>query len=182
MSKMIPLKIKGSSIFESPVYGDERGHFSEWFKASLVSELLGKEFGIAQANLSKSRKGVVRGIHFSSALLGQSKWITCASGALLDVVVDIRPNSPTFRLWDAHELRAGDGRSIFISEGLGHAFLALEDETIISYLLSTPYSPIHEHAINPLDPEIGIAWPSIEVTISEKDASAPSLRDFLNLA
>jgi dTDP-4-dehydrorhamnose 3,5-epimerase len=79
-------------------------------------------------------------------------------------------------------LRAGDGRSIFISEGLGHAFLALEDETIISYLLSTPYSPLHEHAINPLDPEIGIVWPSIELTISEKDASAPSLRDFLNLA
>jgi len=96
-------------------------------------------------------------------------------------VVDIRPNSPTFKLWDAHELRAGDGRSIFISEGLGHAFLALEDETIISYLLSTPYSPNHEHAINPLDPEIGIAWPSIELTISEKDASAPSLREFLNL-
>ena len=182
MSKLTPLKIKGSSIFESPVYGDERGYFSEWFKASLVNELLGKEFGIAQANLSKSRKGVVRGIHFSSAPRGQSKWITCAAGALLDVVVDIRPNSPTFRLWDAHELRAGDGRSIFISEGLGHAFLALEDETVISYLLSTPYSPSYEHAINPLDPEIGIAWPSIELSLSEKDASAPSLKEFLNLS
>lgn len=182
MSKLIPLLIEGSYLFESITHEDERGYFREWFKSSTVNEFLKREFKVEQANISKSKKGVVRGIHFSSAPQGQAKWITCTAGALWDVIVDIRPNSPTFGQWDAQELRADDGRSLFISEGLGHAFLALEEETIISYLLSTPYSPSHEWAINPLDPDIGIPWPADDLSLSEKDASAPSLRDFLNLS
>jgi dTDP-4-dehydrorhamnose 3,5-epimerase len=82
--------------------------------------------------------------------------------------------------WEAKELRAGDNQSIFISEGLGHAFLSLEDETVISYLLSSPYSPSDEHTINPLDQEINIAWPKLPLSFSEKDAAAPSLREFLS--
>ena len=182
MSKLIPLLIEGSYLFESITHEDERGYFREWFKSSTMNEFLSKEFKVEQANISKSNKGVVRGIHFSLAPRGQAKWVACAAGALWDVVVDIRPNSPTFGRWDAHELRADDGRSLFISEGLGHAFLALEEETIISYLLSTPYSPSHEWAINPLDPDIGIPWPADDLSLSEKDASAPSLREFLNLS
>ncbi len=84
--------------------------------------------------------------------------------------------------WDAHELIAGDGKSLFILEGLGNAFIALEEDTAISYLLSTPHSPSHEHAINLLDPKIGIPWPDDDLSLSEKDASAPSLREFLNLS
>lgn len=182
MSKLTPLLIEGSFLLESTTHKDDRGYFCEWFKSSTVNELLGREFEVAQGNLSKSKKGVVRGIHFSLAPLGQAKWISCASGSLWDVVVDLRPNSLTFGRWDAHELRAGDGRSIFVSEELGHAFLALEGDTIIAYLLSTPYSPNHEHSINPLDPEIGINWPDIELFLSEKDASAPSLKEFFNLS
>ena len=181
MSKLIPLFIDGSYLFESTTHKDERGYFREWFKSSTLNEFLKIEFKVEQANISKSRKGVVRGIHFSSAPRGQAKWVACAAGALWDVIVDIRPNSPTFGQWDAHELRADDGRSLFISEGLGHAFLALEEETVISYLLSTPYSPNHEHAINPLDPEIGISWPVGDLSLSERDAAAPSLKEFLNL-
>lgn len=180
MTKLTPLVIEGSYLFDSATHEDERGLLCEWFKSSIVKELLAREFKVEQANLSKSKKGVIRGIHFSMAPLGQAKWITCTSGSLWDVVVDIRPNSLTFGRWDAHELRAGDGRSIFISEGLGHAFLALEEDSIISYLLSTPYSPSYEFAINPLDPEIGIMWPHTDLSLSEKDASAPSLREFLN--
>ena len=178
MADLIPFSINGAWVFESPTHHDERGYFREWFKDSFIKQELGRDFHVAQSNLSKSKKGVVRGIHFSLAPEGQAKWITCAHGSLWDVVVDIRPKSPTFKRWEAHKLSAGDGRSIFISEGLGHAFVALEEDSVISYLLSSSYSPTHEHAINPQDAEINISWPDMPLTFSEKDSAAPSLRDF----
>ena len=180
MTKLTPLSIEGAWLFESPSHGDDRGFFREWFKSSTVSETLGREFSVSQSNLSRSKKGVVRGIHFSMAPQGQAKWITCANGAIWDVVVDIRPKSPTFKRWEAIELRAEEGKALLISEGLGHAFLSLEDETVISYLLTTPYSPKEEFAINPQDSEIGIDWPKIPLHFSEKDAAAPSLKEFLS--
>jgi len=180
MSKLTPLSIQGAWLFESPSHVDERGFFREWFKESVLREQLGREFHVAQTNLSRSKKGVVRGIHFSTAANGQAKWVTCANGRLWDVVVDIRPNSPTFRRWEAVELRAEEGKSVLISEGLGHAFLSLEDDTVISYLLTTPYSPRDEFSINPRDEEIAIAWPDMPLLFSEKDAAAPSLSDFLS--
>jgi len=180
MAKLTPLSIEGAWLFESPSHGDDRGYFREWFKSSVVTETLGREFSVSQSNLSRSKKGVVRGIHFSMAPGGQAKWVTCANGSLWDVIVDIRPKSPTFKRWEAVELRAEEGKSLFISEGLGHAFLSLEDDTVISYLLTTPYSPKDEFAINPQDPEIGIKWPDIQLLFSDKDAIAPSLRKFLS--
>ena len=107
MNNLTPLSIQGAWLFESPLHIDNRGDFREWFKETFVREKLGREFHIAQSNLSRSKRGVVRGIHFSTANEGQAKWITCANGKLWDVVVDIRPNSPTFgvgRLWSS-ELR-----------------------------------------------------------------------------
>ena len=181
MAKFTPLEIDGAWLFESPSHGDERGYFREWFKSSEVRDALKLEFVVAQSNLSRSKKGVVRGIHFSTAPGGQAKWITCANGSLWDIVVDIRPNSPTFKRWCAVELKAEEGKSVFISEGLGHAFVALEDDTMISYLLSSPYSPNDEHAINPQDKDIAIQWPEIPLSFSEKDAGAPTLKEFLNL-
>ena len=180
MAKLTQLDISGAWLYESPTHNDDRGYFREWFKAELVREQLGRDFEIAQTNLSRSRKGVVRGIHFSTAPEGQAKWITCANGALWDVVVDIRPNSPTFKRWSAVELRADDGKAVFISEGLGHAFIALEDETVVTYLLSSPYSPKDEHAINPNDPEIAIKWPKTPLLFSEKDSAAPTLKELLS--
>jgi dTDP-4-dehydrorhamnose 3,5-epimerase len=180
MNNLTPLSIQGAWLFESPLHIDNRGDFREWFKETFVREKLGREFHIAQSNLSRSKRGVVRGIHFSTANEGQAKWITCANGKLWDVVVDIRPNSPSFRRWEAVELRAEEGKSVLISEGLGHAFLSLEDDTVISYLLTSPYSPKDEFAINPRDEEIAIAWPDMPLLFSEKDAAAPSLRDFLS--
>jgi dTDP-4-dehydrorhamnose 3,5-epimerase len=111
---------------------------------------------------------------------GQAKWVTCANGSLWDVIVDIRPKSPTFKRWVAVELRAEEGKALFISEGLGHAFLSLEDDTVTSYLLTTPYSLKDEFAINPQDPEIAIKWPDVPLLFSEKDAGAPSLKEFLS--
>jgi dTDP-4-dehydrorhamnose 3,5-epimerase len=181
LARLTRLEIEGAWLFESPSHADERGFFREWFKSSELQNSLNREFVVAQSNLSRSKKGVVRGIHFSTAPQGQAKWVTCASGSLWDVVVDIRPNSATFKQWSANLLRAEEGTSIFISEGLGHAFVALEDDTVISYLLNSPYSPKDEHAINPQDKDIDIKWPKIPLSFSPKDSGAPYLIEFLNL-
>ena len=178
MAKLTPLSIEGVWLYETILFDDERGYFQEWFKESLIREVLGRDFKAAQANLSRSKRGVVRGIHFSTAIQGQAKWITCAHGSVWDVVADIRPTSPTFKSWEAVELHAGDGKSLLISEGLGHAFVALEDDTIVSYLLTSTYSPQEEFSINPLDQELKISWPEIPLIFSDKDFSAPSLREY----
>jgi dTDP-4-dehydrorhamnose 3,5-epimerase len=181
MTNLTPLSIEGAWLFESPSYLDERGFYREWFKEYFVQEELGKQFKVAQASLSNSKKGTLRGIHFSLAPQGQAKWITCVNGSILDVVVDIRPNSPTFRSWCSNVLQADGRGSVFISEGLGHAFLALEDDTVISYLLSSPYSPKDEFGVNPLDKKLAIAWPDVPLILSDKDASAPTLNQFLRI-
>ena len=180
MAELTPLEISGSWIFQSQVHKDERGYFTEWFKGELIEKVVGKKFNLAQSNVSKSSKGVLRGIHFSIAKAGQAKWITCVTGSIWDVVIDIRPNSPTFKKWTAVQLDAGSGKSIYISEGLAHAFLALEDETTISYLLSSPYSPSEELTINPNDPELAIIWPLTELKISDKDQKAPFLAELVD--
>ena len=180
MAEITALGIDGAWLYQSDVHGDSRGYFTEWFKSELVKNVIGREFKIAQANISNSKKGVVRGIHFSIAKEGQAKWVTCISGKIIDFIVDIRPHSPTFKKWVAVELIEASGKSVFISEGLGHAFIAMEDESRISYLLSSPYSPKEELAINPKDPEIAIKWPLEELHFSPKDESAPLLIDLLN--
>jgi dTDP-4-dehydrorhamnose 3,5-epimerase len=180
MAEITALDIDGAWLYQSDVHGDSRGYFTEWFKSELVKNVIGREFKIAQANISNSKKGVVRGIHFTIAKEGQAKWVTCISGKIIDFIVDIRPNSPTYKKWVAVELTEASGKSVFIGEGLGHAFIAMEDESRISYLLSSPYSPKEELAINPKDPEIAIEWPLEELHFSPKDESAPLLFDLLD--
>jgi dTDP-4-dehydrorhamnose 3,5-epimerase len=175
--KLTPLGIEGAWLAESPVWSDDRGFFREWFKSEDIKATTGREFGIEQANISLSSAGTLRGIHYSIALRGQAKWITCVSGSIQDVIVDIRPESKTFGQWIDVELKGDSGIAILISEGLGHGFLALEDNTAVAYLVSTPFSPTDEFEINPLDEEIGINWrmePSY-MKISEKDKKAPNL-------
>ena len=176
-----PLGIDGAWVAESPVWSDDRGFFREWFKSEYIKTTTGREFGIEQANFSLSSAGTLRGIHYSIAPRGQAKWITCVSGSLQDVIVDIRPDSKTFGDWIDIELRGDSGRSVLLCEGLGHAFLALEDNTAVAYLVSTPYSPTEEFEINPLDEEIGIAWGMnlCSLKISEKDKNAPTLAERL---
>lgn len=134
-----------------------------------------------QANISRSSRGVVRGVHYSLAAKGQAKWITCMAGSIKDIIVDIRPDSITFGKWAEVTLSESSGKSLLISAGLGHAFLALEDDTTVAYLLSSPYSPIDEYEINPLDSQIKIAWglDSGELIFSEKDKNAPTLEQCL---
>ena len=178
---LTPLGIEGVWLAESPVWSDDRGFFREWFKSTDVKNATGRDFGIEQANISLSSRGTLRGIHYSIAPHGQAKWITCVSGSIQDVIVDIRPESKSFGQWIEVELRGDSGDAIFISEGLGHGFLALEDNTAVAYLVSTPFSPAHEFEINPLDEKIGINWGmnTSELKISDKDKSAPTLAERL---
>jgi dTDP-4-dehydrorhamnose 3,5-epimerase len=179
--KIAPLDIEGAWVAESPIWSDGRGFFREWFKLEAINNATGRDFGIEQANISLSSKGTLRGIHYSTAPRGQAKWITCVSGAIKDVIVDIRPESPTFGRWVDVELRGDSGKAVLISEGLGHGFIALEDNTAVAYLVSTPFSPGHEFEINPLDEKIAIDWgmqPS-DFKISDKDKKAPTLSERL---
>lgn len=180
--KLTPLDIQGVWVAESPIWSDDRGFFREWFKTDAIKEATGRDFGIEQANISLSSAGTLRGIHYSIAPRGQSKWIACVLGSIQDVIVDIRPNSKTFGQWIDVELKGDSGRAVLISEGLGHGFLALEDHTAVAYLVSTPFSPMHEFEINPLDEKIGINWgmPSSEFKISVKDKKAPTLAERLS--
>jgi len=179
--ELTALGIEGVWLAESPVWSDDRGYFREWFKFADVKNTTGRDFGIEQANLSLSSRGTLRGIHYSIAPQGQAKWITCVSGSIKDVIVDIRPNSKSFGQWIEVELRGDSGKVIFISEGLGHGFVALEDNTAVAYLVSTPFSPSDEFEINPLDEKIGINWgiDLSELKISDKDKRAPSLAERL---
>jgi dTDP-4-dehydrorhamnose 3,5-epimerase len=171
------LEIKGAWIARSPIHTDERGFFREWFKADEFEEAIGHSFKVRQANISSSKKGVIRGIHYSRAIGGQGKWVTCVTGAIWDVVVDIRPSSPTFRKWIALELNAERGDALYISEGLGHGFVALEDNSNIVYLLTSRYSPEDEFEIDPFDLDLKIEWPLKSLILSKKDSDAPALKE-----
>jgi dTDP-4-dehydrorhamnose 3,5-epimerase len=171
-----PLSIEGAWVHTPIVHRDDRGSFQEWFRGAEFAAALGHSLGVAQGNMSVSRRGVVRGIHYADVPPGQAKYVTCARGAALDVIVDIRVGSPTFGTWEAVQLDEADRRAVYLSEGLGHAFCALTDDTTVVYLCSTPYVADREHGVNPLDPGIGIEWPSgIEPILSAKDAEAPGL-------
>ncbi|MGH3272983.1 MAG: dTDP-4-dehydrorhamnose 3,5-epimerase [Streptosporangiaceae bacterium] len=170
--------IGGAYIFTPRIYPDNRGTFNEWFRASEFQQDLGYRFDLAQANCSVSQRGVIRGIHFTDVPPGQAKYVTCASGSVLDVIVDVRIGSPTYLRWAAVPLDDEARRGVFLSEGLGHGFVALSPQAVVMYLCSTGYAPGIEHGVNPLDPEIGIAWPGeAEFILSEKDAAAPSVRE-----
>jgi dTDP-4-dehydrorhamnose 3,5-epimerase len=170
------LKISDAWEFTPRVFGDDRGAFLEWYKADVFEEAVGQRFELVQANHSVSRRGVLRGIHFAAVPPGQAKYVYCPQGAVLDVVIDIRVGSPTFGEWDAVRLDEVDRRAMYLSEGLGHAFMALEDDSLVTYLCSTGYSPGREFGTDPLDPHLSLPWPDdIAAVLSDKDADAPSL-------
>ncbi|HNP15827.1 MAG TPA: dTDP-4-dehydrorhamnose 3,5-epimerase family protein [Terrimesophilobacter sp.] len=157
---------------------DDRGVFLEWYRFDALEEKVGHPLTLRQANISVSRTGVVRGIHFAQIPLGQAKYVTVTSGAVLDFVVDIRVGSPTFGRWDSVLLDTRDRRAVYVAEGLGHLALSLTDDATFTYLVSDVYQPQREHGINPLDPDIGLVFPddAPELLLSPKDTQAPGLR------
>jgi dTDP-4-dehydrorhamnose 3,5-epimerase len=175
---MDALGIGGAWLFTPQVHRDQRGAFFEWFRDAELRANLGYCPNVAQANCSVSRRGVIRGIHFAEVPPGQAKYVTCLSGAILDVIVDLRMSSPSFARWKAVRLDDQSRRAVFIAQGLGHAFIALSDEATVIYLCSAPYQPGREHGVHPLDPEIGIDWPEgVPIVLSDRDATAPSLAE-----
>ena len=173
------LSVPGAWEITPALHGDSRGHFFEWFTESGFREMSGHPFAMRQANCSTSSVGVLRGLHFAQLPPSQAKYVTCVKGSVFDVVVDIRVGSPTFGHWDSVLLDDVDRRSIYISEGLAHGFLSMQDQSTVMYLCSTPYAPQREHTINAADPAIGIEWPlpASELLLSDRDAAAPSLAD-----
>ncbi|WP_433333621.1 dTDP-4-dehydrorhamnose 3,5-epimerase [Spirillospora sp. CA-294931] len=174
---MEPLDIEGTFSFTPRVHGDQRGSFHEWFRQDAL-EKVGHRLGLAQANISVSARGVLRGVHYADVPPGQAKYITCVRGAILDVVVDVREGSPTFGSWTSVRLDERSRRCVYVAEGLGHAILSLEDDSTVVYLSSEPYTPSAEHEVHPFDPALAIDWPAdVEPVLSAKDAAAPTLAE-----
>jgi dTDP-4-dehydrorhamnose 3,5-epimerase len=171
------LSIRGAYIVDSAVWGDDRGFFREWFKRPDL-DALGISFAIEQANLSMSRRNVLRGLHYSIAPQGQAKLVTCAFGELDDVIVDVRIGSPTFGRVEVVRLAANEERSVLLPAGAAHGFCVRSEHAALSYLLSSPFNPTMELEINPFDETLEVPWGLKDPAImSEKDASAPSLND-----
>jgi dTDP-4-dehydrorhamnose 3,5-epimerase len=173
--KFRQLSIDGAWEITPALRGDPRGLFSEFYRADLLAAEVGHPLRLAQGNLSVSARGVVRGVHFADVPPGQAKYVTCTRGAVLDVVVDLRVGSPTFGRWEGVQLDDVDRRAVYLSEGLGHGFCALADDATLTYLCSESYNPTAEHAVHPLDPDLGIVWPADEPILSARDSAAPSL-------
>lgn len=175
--------ISGAWVVDLPRFVDERGWFQEWFKLSRFSEEIGVQFNPVQANISKSRAGAVRGVHYSISPVGQGKLVTVMSGAIDDYIVDIRVGSPTFGKW--HRVRLDDlnARAVLLDPHLGHAFQALSDNTVVSYLVTQEYNPEMELGINPVCPDLSIVWASdTPLLVSEKDSLSPTLMQARNSA
>lgn len=178
--KIRELSVPGAFEFVPTVFPDDRGQFAVPYSEPALVEAVGHPLHIAQSNMSVSRRGVVRGVHFASVPPGQSKYVWCPSGALLDVVIDVRVGSPTFGRWDAVRLDSVGFNAVYVAEGIGHSFVALEDDTVMVYLCSTVYNPAAEHTINPFDPAMNLPWPpAAESVLSDRDRSAPDLADML---
>lgn len=166
-------------IFEPKVFGDARGFFMESFNQRIFTEAVGQHVNFVQDNHSRSSKGVLRGLHFQKAPHAQGKLVRVAAGAVFDVAVDIRPESPTFGRWVGVELSAENSRQLWIPPGLAHGFLVLSDSADFLYKTTDYYAPAAEGAVRWDDPDLAIQWPDVGMTpqLSGKDAAASWLKD-----
>lgn len=173
--KIRALSIEGAYEITPVVLGDPRGNFAELYKEDVFTAEVGHPVRIAQINTSTSARDVVRGVHWADVPPGQAKYVTCQRGALVDFIVDLRVGSPTFGRWESVTLDAVEKKAVYLSEGLGHGFRALTDDTSIHYLCSTPYNPQREYVVHPLDPQLNIDWGVTDPVLSARDRNAPSL-------
>jgi dTDP-4-dehydrorhamnose 3,5-epimerase len=171
--RRINTTLEGPVLLEGKLHGDSRGFFMETYRANTFSEIgVGGEF--VQDNHSRSSRGVLRGMHYQ---VGQGKLVRCARGAILDVVVDIRRGSPTFGRWEGYELTDDNARQVYVPVGFAHGFCVTSDLADVVYKVTAYYDPSAEAGIAYDDPSIGIAWPDIPLTVSERDAAAPRLAE-----
>ena len=176
--KFKSIGIEGAWEIDQIRHGDDRGWFQESFKSSMFAEHTGVHFVPAQTNISKSQAGTIRGIHYSIAPEGQGKLVTVMSGSIDDYVIDVRTDSPTFGHWRRIRLDATTPKAVLIDPHLGHAFQALEDNTVVSYMVTAEFNPNVELAVHPMCPHIAIEWDAgLATRISAKDSAAPDLFD-----
>jgi 5-epimerase len=176
--KVRELSIPDAYEISTDVFPDDRGLFVNPFRGDVLAEAVGRPLHVVQTNHSASKRGAVRGLHFALLPPGQAKYVYVPRGAVLDIVVDIRLGSPTFGRYEAVRLDDRDFRAVFLSEGLGHCAVALEDDTVLSYLCNTGYDPGREKGVNPLDPALALPIPTdITPLLSPKDTAAPTLAE-----
>jgi dTDP-4-dehydrorhamnose 3,5-epimerase len=169
----IATKLEGPILVKPTVHGDARGFFVETYRKSRYTELgIGDDF--VQDNHSRSRRGVVRGMHFQT---GQAKLVRCARGAIVDVVCDIRPASAAFGQWEAVELTDENGHQLYVPDGFAHGFAVISEVADVTYKVSTYYDPDAESGFRYDDPEVGIEWPDVDLTPSARDQQAPLLSE-----
>jgi 5-epimerase len=172
------LAVPGVIEFMPQTFRDARGRFVAPFQESVFRDATGHRLRVAQCSHSVSRRGVIRGVHFRDVPPGQAKYVYCPQGALLDIAIDVRLGSPTFGCWEAVRLDAESYHAVYLPEGIGHAFIALADGTVLAYLCSTGYDPAAERTVHPLDPALRLPWPTdLEVVLSAKDRAAPTLAE-----
>jgi dTDP-4-dehydrorhamnose 3,5-epimerase len=171
--QQLQTKLQGAVLVEPALHGDARGFFMETYRRSAYADLgIADEF--VQDNHSRSRQGVVRGMHFQP---GQTKLVRCARGAIVDVICDIRPGSDTFGQWESFQLSDDNGHQLYVPDGFAHGFAVTSELADVVYKVSTYYDPSAESGFRYDDPEVGIDWPDIALTPSARDQQAPLLSE-----
>jgi dTDP-4-dehydrorhamnose 3,5-epimerase len=175
VAERLRTKLDGVALIAPAVHGDERGFFVETFSRDAWRQL-GVDVEFVQHNHSRSSRGTLRGIHFQTEP-GQAKLLRCVRGAILDVAVDLRRDSPTYGQWEAHVLDDGKHHQLFVPVGFGHGFAVLSEVADVTYLVSSLYDPLTEAGIAWDDPDIGIDWQVSDPLLSERDKGAPKLSE-----
>jgi dTDP-4-dehydrorhamnose 3,5-epimerase len=169
-------RISGAMLFRPRPHVDERGFFSRTFDADIARTAGIDPAGFAQDSLSRSVRGVIRGLHIRRGY-GESKLVRCSYGAVFDVVVDLRPASPTYGNWESFQLRDDEQVSLYVPAGCAHGFQALTDPADVAYRIDRPHDPAQDVSIAFDDPELAIPWPLPATAMSARDKEAPSLRE-----
>lgn len=177
------VEVEGCFVLSPDVFEDERGYFFESFNQKRFEEETGINFNVKQINQSRSHKGVLRGMHFQKAEMAQAKLISCIEGELLDVAVDLRRGSPTFKRYSMVRLSADNKKQFYIPKGVAHGFLVTSDSAKLSYLVDEIYSKEHDAGVSFADPEVNIPWEYSEdlLILSEKDRNLPTISNCQDL-
>jgi len=175
--KIETTKLEGVVIITPKVFGDSRGWFTEVYNQSLYQQNDISVNFIQDNHSFSQQKGTLRGIHFQMAPKAQTKLVRCTKGKILDVAVDLRKESPTYKQWVAVELTQDNYKQLLVPKGFGHGFITLTEDVEVQYKVDELYSPEHDRSIKWDDPELNIEWPNLEPILSEKDAKAPLLKD-----
>jgi dTDP-4-dehydrorhamnose 3,5-epimerase len=175
MPKRLDTELEGLVLLEPEVHGDDRGFLLESFSADAWADM-GVAVDFVQDNHSRSRGGILRGLHFQTEP-GQAKLVRCLRGRIWDVAVDLRRDSPTYGRWEGHELDDAAHRQLFVPVGFAHGFCVLSDVADVHYKVSSYYDPETEAGIAWDDPEVAVAWPLSDPQVSDRDAAAPRLAE-----